>query len=131
MSGFDLPLPDWDFTPEKHVYEAPPRYTERQTSSKVTEDDIQAEANRRTGDTAIYLYYIGSVGWIPTIIFIVSIIIFIFGISFPSKFSHSVITACQLTIFQRSGSKCGRSIMSDFPINALGIIWVYTLCSVD
>ena len=52
----------------------------------VTEDDIQADANRRTGDTAIYLYYISSVGWIPTLIFIVSIIIFIFGISFPSKF---------------------------------------------
>lgn len=85
VSGFDLPLADWDFTPEKHTYEAPPRYTERQTSSKVTEDDIQAQANRRTGDTAIYLYYIGSVGWIPTIIFVVSIVIFIFGISFPSK----------------------------------------------
>ncbi|KAF1848738.1 P-loop containing nucleoside triphosphate hydrolase protein [Cucurbitaria berberidis CBS 394.84] len=84
VSGFDLPPPDWEFTLEKHIYEAPPKYTERQTSSKVTEDDIQAEANRRTGDIAIYLYYIGSVGWIPTIIFIVSMIIFIFGISFPS-----------------------------------------------
>lgn len=56
MSSFNLPLPDWDFTPEKHLYEAPPKYKERQNSSMVTEDDIQAEANRRTGDTAIYLY---------------------------------------------------------------------------
>lgn len=85
VSGFDLPPPDWDYSPEKHVYEAPPKYTERQVSStKVSEDDIQAEANRRTGDVAIYLYYIRSVGWIPTLIFMVSIVIFIFGISFPS-----------------------------------------------
>jgi len=85
ISSFDLPQPDWNFSPEKHVYEAPPRYTERVSSNKVTEEDIQAETNRRTGDTAIYLYYVRSVGWVATIIFIVSITIFIFGQSFPSK----------------------------------------------
>nr|AAP78734.1 ABC transporter [Alternaria brassicae] len=85
VSGFDLALPDWDYRAEKHIYEDPPRYTERQaTDNQLTEDEIQAEANRRTGDTAIYLYYIGTVGWIPTMIFIFSIIIFIFGISFPT-----------------------------------------------
>ncbi|CAN9344154.1 unnamed protein product [Alternaria alternata] len=85
VSGFDLALPDWDYRAEKHIYEEPPRYTERLASdNQLTEDDVQAEANRRTGDTAIYLYYIGTVGWIPTIIFIFSIIIFIFGISFPT-----------------------------------------------
>jgi ATP-binding cassette subfamily C (CFTR/MRP) protein 1 len=85
VSNFDLPPPDWNFAPEKHVYEAPPRYTERASSNKVTEEDIQAETNRRTGDAAIYLYYVRSVGWIPTLIFIVSIVIFIFGQSFPSR----------------------------------------------
>jgi ATP-binding cassette subfamily C (CFTR/MRP) protein 1 len=90
VSGFDLALPDWDYSAEKHGYEAPPKYTERQASStQLTEDHIQAESNRRTGDTAIYLYYIRSVGWIPTIIFMVSIVIFIFGISFPSKYPLS------------------------------------------
>ncbi|KAF2030893.1 hypothetical protein EK21DRAFT_64674 [Setomelanomma holmii] len=84
VSGFDLALPDWEFTPEKHEYEAPSRYTERQVATQVTEEELQAEANRRTGDFAIYRYYVGSVGWIPTIIFIVSCSIFIFGISFPS-----------------------------------------------
>lgn len=87
VSSFDLPPPDWDFTPEKHLYEAPPRYTERPNNSKVTEEDIQAETNRRTGDAAIYLYYVRSVGWTPTLIFIVSITIFIFGQSFPSKYT--------------------------------------------
>ncbi|CAI6342532.1 unnamed protein product [Periconia digitata] len=84
VSSFDLPEPDWDFMPEKHVYEAPPKYTERPATEKITEDDIQAETNRRTGDAAIYLYYVQSVGWIPTLIFIVSITIFIFGQSFPT-----------------------------------------------
>ncbi|KAF2020289.1 ABC transporter [Aaosphaeria arxii CBS 175.79] len=84
VSSFDLPPPDWDFSPSKHLYEAPPKYTERANSAKITEDDIQAEANRRTGDAAIYLFYVRSVGWVPTIIFIVSITIFIFGQLFPT-----------------------------------------------
>ncbi|KAH7091601.1 P-loop containing nucleoside triphosphate hydrolase protein [Paraphoma chrysanthemicola] len=84
VSGFDLALPDWNYIPASNEYEAPPRYTELQVATQVTEEEMQAEANRRTGDVAIYRYYVGSVGWIPTIIFIVSISIFIFGISFPS-----------------------------------------------
>jgi ATP-binding cassette subfamily C (CFTR/MRP) protein 1 len=90
VSSFDLALPDWDFIPEKDQYEAPPRYTEQTVASQVTEEEIQAEANRRTGDVAIYRYYVGSVGWVPTIIFIVSCSIFIFGISFPSKCNSAV-----------------------------------------
>lgn len=85
VSGFDLALPDWDFTPESNVYEAPPRYTERQASNQASDEEIQAEANRRTGDLAIYKYYVGSVGWVPTFSFIVSITIFVFGISFPCE----------------------------------------------
>jgi ABC-type multidrug transport system fused ATPase/permease subunit len=97
VSDFDLAQAEWDYSPEEHIYEAPPRYTERADSEGiVTEEDIQAEANRRTGDVAIYMYYIGSVGWIPTIIFVVSIIIFIFGISFPSK-SHKTPTTSKDT----------------------------------
>lgn len=120
MSGFDLPLPDWDFTPEKNVYEAPPRYTERQNSNKVTEDDIQAEANRRTGDTAIYIYYIGSVGWIPTIIFIVSIIIFIFGISFPCKYSSLHSPSMATDVFPAIWVKMWAEYNERYPNQRLG-----------
>ncbi|CAJ2506119.1 Uu.00g002490.m01.CDS01 [Anthostomella pinea] len=84
VSSFDLPPPDWDSAPEELTYASPPRYTERPIHEKVTEEDVQAETNRRTGDVAIYLYYIRSVGWIPTLIFIASITIFIFGQSFPT-----------------------------------------------
>ncbi|KAF2707684.1 hypothetical protein K504DRAFT_483031 [Pleomassaria siparia CBS 279.74] len=84
VSSFDLPPPDWDFSPQKHLYEDPPKYTEKVTSNKATEEDVQAKANRFTGDSAIYLYYVRTVGWTPTLIFIVSITIFIFGQSFPT-----------------------------------------------
>ena len=94
VADFNLPPPDWDFLPEKAYYDAPPRYTERTTPDKVTEDDVQAEANRRTGDVAIYLYYVRAVGWIATIIFIVAITIFIFGISFPSTLQLGVRREC-------------------------------------
>jgi ATP-binding cassette subfamily C (CFTR/MRP) protein 1 len=85
VSGFDLALPDWEYTIDNKEYESPPRYSERQVAGKVAEDELQAEANRRTGDVAIYRYYVSSVGWIPTLIFIVSCTIFIFGMSFPCK----------------------------------------------
>jgi ABC-type multidrug transport system fused ATPase/permease subunit len=84
VANFDLPPPDWDFTPEKHLYEAPPKYTERVNNAMVTEEDIQAETNRRTGDVAIYYYYTRSVGWTATIIFVVCVTLFIFGQSFPT-----------------------------------------------
>ena len=41
MSGFDRALPDWDYRAEKHIYEEPPRYTERLASdNQLTEDDV-------------------------------------------------------------------------------------------
>ena len=103
VASFDLPPPDWDFAPEKHIYESPPKYTEKIDPSNLTEEDIQAEANRRTGDTAIYLFYVQTVGWIPTFVFIVSITIFIFGQSFPSKYLFAFTNLCQLPllVFQR------------------------------
>ncbi|KAF2200883.1 canalicular multispecific organic anion transporter 1 [Delitschia confertaspora ATCC 74209] len=84
VSNFDLPPADWDFVPEKHLYEAPPKYSESTSSGKLTEENVQAEANRRTGDHSIYLFYVNTVGWMATIIFVVSITIFIFGQSFPT-----------------------------------------------
>ncbi|KAL5115336.1 hypothetical protein ACEQ8H_006781 [Pleosporales sp. CAS-2024a] len=84
VSGFDLAIPDLELSENKNEYEAPPRYTEQHVASQVTEEQLQAKANRRIGDLAIYRYYVGSVGWIPSLIFVVSCSIFIFGISFPS-----------------------------------------------
>ena len=84
-SSFNLQDPDWQSTPEKHVYESPPRYTEKQSNSDTSTEDSGADANRRTGDMTIYKYYVESVGWLPSMIFVVSITIFVFGMSFPSR----------------------------------------------
>lgn len=46
--------------------------------------DEEDGANRRTGDIAIYKYYIGSVGWIPSLIFVLAICAYIFCQSFPT-----------------------------------------------
>lgn len=82
------------------MYEAPPKYSELAPCEKRTEKDVLAEANRRTGDTATYLYYVRSVGWIPTLIFVVSITIFIFGQLFPSKWITWVLMLMNLVLIR-------------------------------
>ncbi|KAF9765371.1 hypothetical protein IL306_002342 [Fusarium sp. DS 682] len=47
-------------------------------------EEIEDDASRRTGDVAIYMYYIRAIGWIPTSIFILAICAFIFCQSFPT-----------------------------------------------
>ncbi|KAL5045769.1 hypothetical protein BDW71DRAFT_183332 [Aspergillus fruticulosus] len=46
--------------------------------------DIELESYRGGGDMSIYLYYIQSVGWLPTMAFALAITGFVFCISFPS-----------------------------------------------
>lgn len=50
-------------------------------------ETLDAEASRATGDSAIYLYYVNSVGWWPTMIFVVAITCFVVCMSFPSESS--------------------------------------------
>ncbi|KAH6876442.1 P-loop containing nucleoside triphosphate hydrolase protein [Thelonectria olida] len=47
-------------------------------------EDAEDGAGRRTGDVAIYTYYIRAIGWIPTFIFVFAICAFIFCQSFPT-----------------------------------------------
>lgn len=49
--------------------------------------DAEAEMSRQTGDVQIYLYYVKSVGWWASMVFVVAICGFVFCISFPSKCS--------------------------------------------
>lgn len=95
VASFTLPPPDWDYELDmapatKYVYSPPA------TATQATEA-IAAEASRRTGDVSIYLYYVGSVGWITTIIFAVAMTGFTFCISFPSTVAPSPCTAERLT----------------------------------
>ncbi|KAF2842938.1 hypothetical protein M501DRAFT_1005649 [Patellaria atrata CBS 101060] len=49
-----------------------------------TDESTKAESNRRTGDVSIYIYYVGSIGWFPTFIFVFAITSFVFCFSFPN-----------------------------------------------
>lgn len=53
-------------------------------------DSSAAEANRRTGDMQIYSYYFKSIGRLPTILFAITLSLFVFAFSFPSM-SYSII----------------------------------------
>lgn len=89
LSTFSLSPPDWEYTRMPVEGDDIPAYVYIPNPSLVS-DSVEAEASRRTGDMSIYLYYINSIGWTPTIIFMVAITVFVFGISFPSKSPFTV-----------------------------------------
>ncbi len=95
VSSFSLPPANWaekldeDEDPGYGKEVAQPKYVYCPNATQDTQE-LEAEASRRTGDTSIYLYYVGSVGWIAAIIFAVAISGFIFGITFPSKVAPCV-----------------------------------------
>ncbi|KAF7117581.1 hypothetical protein CNMCM5793_006633 [Aspergillus hiratsukae] len=79
VSSFGLGLPEWKFK-----IDAPselPRPTILRSSKS---EAIKEDPRRQSGDLSIYLYYIRSIGWLPTVIFLVAISGFVFCISFPS-----------------------------------------------
>lgn len=51
--------------------------------SKESTESKEFEANKRTGDLAIYAYYAKSVGWFAVVTFIVAMCAYVFCISFP------------------------------------------------
>ncbi len=51
--------------------------------SKESASTVEFEANKRTGDLAIYAYYAKSVGWFAVVTFIVAMCAYVFCISFP------------------------------------------------
>ena len=91
VSSFELQPADWTLrssemtnldqvlamaVPNKVVYPTLP-------PSKESTKTAEFEANKRTGDLAIYAYYAKSVGWYAVLIFIVSMCAYVFCISFP------------------------------------------------
>ncbi len=51
--------------------------------SKESTESKEFEANKRTGDLAIYAYYAKSVGWFAVVTFVVAMCAYVFCISFP------------------------------------------------
>lgn len=52
--------------------------------------EVPTDSARQTGDSAVYKYYIESAGWVAVIGFVVSMAVFAFCDSFPSKRTTSL-----------------------------------------
>ncbi|EAW07798.1 putative ABC multidrug transporter [Aspergillus clavatus NRRL 1] len=81
VSSFALGSPDWKTKVDKPPVEEKPQ-TKIKSEGKT--EVIKTDPRRQCGDLSIYLYYIQSIGWFPTAVFLVSISAFVFCISFPS-----------------------------------------------
>ncbi|KAE8360003.1 P-loop containing nucleoside triphosphate hydrolase protein [Aspergillus caelatus] len=81
ISSFALGLPEQNNAAEKPSSSAK---SEIQVSSVEQDEDGDVESPGAGGDISIYLYYVKSIGWLPTLIFIIAITGFVFCISFPS-----------------------------------------------
>ncbi|KAL1959109.1 hypothetical protein VTO42DRAFT_2896 [Malbranchea cinnamomea] len=87
ISSFSLQPADWTYKPNLTVVPSKgPSISRPPQTQNIAESsqELEAEANRRTGDISIYLYYIGSIGWGTTLIFVFCISVFVFCISFPT-----------------------------------------------
>jgi hypothetical protein len=90
VSSFNLGPPDWDYQEEE--WQSSSMKFHPSSHPIPTAQEIEAEANKRTGDISIYMYYMRAVGWIAILIFVVSITAFIFCISFPSEYLNFLST---------------------------------------
>jgi hypothetical protein len=106
VSSFSLPRADWTYTPEGDdeiiqigidkdqvgMAIIQPRDSGSGVSLTSSETACPREGegedgtSRRTGDVRIYMYYVKSVGWFASLVFVFSIIGFVFCISFPSTY---------------------------------------------
>ncbi len=85
VSTFTLPPPTWDYVAGSSSDVDLASYASNKPQQELTEDSLVEDAARRTGDVAVYLHYVRSVGWAATWIFIISITIFVFCNTFPRK----------------------------------------------
>lgn len=63
----------------------------RSTVKKLSDDDI-AEVARRTGDIAVYKYYLRAIGWRHTLFATMIITIYSFSANFPRKYTWNLNT---------------------------------------
>jgi ABC-type Mn2+/Zn2+ transport system ATPase subunit len=111
VSSFSLPRADWTYTPETDdeiiqigldkdqlgMAATQPKESGSDASFTLNEATYPREregkddASRRTGDVQIYLYYVKSVGWFASLVFVVAITGFVFCISFPSTYYFDAI----------------------------------------
>lgn len=81
VSSFALGFPGLDCKPLKPVAFESPRVRPDLAEKPM---DTKEEPEGTGGDITIYLYYIRSIGWFSTFVFVTAISGFVFCISFPS-----------------------------------------------
>ncbi|CAI7576605.1 unnamed protein product [Penicillium manginii] len=83
VASFGLGTPDWDYKPKR--FSASPSYSTIDSVEKEKEDPEPEPIQRDMGgDLSIYTYYIQAIGWLPALIFGISMAGFVFCLSFPS-----------------------------------------------
>ena len=87
VSSLDLLPADWKYKSNETAFDrliAPnARNTYIAPKKEESDEAIELEANKRTGDISIYAYYAGSVGWFAVVTFIVAISGYVFCYTFP------------------------------------------------
>ncbi|KAF4996188.1 hypothetical protein FGRMN_4636 [Fusarium graminum] len=84
VSSLITSVPDWEYDQDSITNSPEPSTNATVTPEAAFVGNTEDDADRRTGDVAIYLYYIRAIGWVPTLIFVTAICIFIFCQSFPT-----------------------------------------------
>lgn len=95
VSSFSLGSPEWKFEGKQGAIKEKLHVE----TSTVEAKQMEIDEHGSSGDLSIYLYYARSIGWFPTMIFIVAISGFVFCISFPSKYSKLPIYAQKFLTF--------------------------------
>jgi hypothetical protein len=98
VSSFHLSRPDWTYAPGDDdtddeatdmattcSKDMVPVSSDRLSSETACTGKGEDDSSRQTGDIQIYLYYVKSVGWLASVIFVISMVGFVFCVSFPSK----------------------------------------------
>ncbi|KAI9928790.1 hypothetical protein MW887_002008 [Aspergillus wentii] len=83
VSSFALGPAEWNYDYKAAIAASSDAFR-APISSPHKAEDIGAEEHGNGGDLSIYLYYIRSIGWLPSIFFTVMIAAFVFCLSFPS-----------------------------------------------
>ncbi|KAK3371045.1 P-loop containing nucleoside triphosphate hydrolase protein [Lasiosphaeria ovina] len=87
VSSFALPRADWTGEPDDKSLGSKPDGAAKSSSSESAaprDDESEPDTSRQTGDVQIYMYYVRSVGWWASLVFVVAIVGFVFCQSFPN-----------------------------------------------
>jgi ABC-type multidrug transport system fused ATPase/permease subunit len=85
VASFGLSSPDWEYKtkrfsecPSSSTFDSVEKEKEKQLLA------LEPEPRETGGDLTIYTYYVNAIGWIPAMVFVSAMAVFVFCLSFPS-----------------------------------------------